>query len=196
MSVQGSWCSLLPFKTIEDVRAVRHGDFLDVQQPRPYPGRYPTRVAWYLGYKVPRWYMGRPNLLQLSLPQKTQAARRVSVQGWEFDRGGIVATWIAGHYGQPSSLWKYYHPHQRPGTWFEGFLPWFEVKREGDKVFYVPGNVDMLQKLQQAVVNVQLDAFANVVAVENAPAAPPVPEQLGAVAAYIRMADEFASRRR
>ncbi len=168
---------MLTFKTIEDIRHIRHGDFLGVSEklePHPYPGRYPTRVAWYIAAKIPVWYMGRPNLLHLTKPQRAIGKIRCLILGWEFDRGGIVATWQAGHYGIPSAtLWRHYHPFQRPGTWFEGFLPWFEVSKHGGRVIYSPGNMDMLQKLQQDAVNVQLDAFANVIVREAAPAEPP-----------------------
>ncbi len=152
---------MITFKTIEDIRHVRYADGKYATEPQPYPGRYPTRVAWYIASKTPLWYMGRPNLLQLS---RALAIRgRHLAHGWEFDRGGVIATWQTGTYGLPGPLWKHYHPFQRPGAWFEGFRPWFEMKRESGRVFYVPGNMQVLAALQQEAGNVQLDGFANVV---------------------------------
>lgn len=78
--------------------------------PKPFPGKYPTRIAWqgrYKGQVIS--YVGKPSLRAL---QRFHTYRRRTPYMWavEFDRAGVVGKRAEGGIITNAASRTYYHP--------------------------------------------------------------------------------------
>ena len=121
------------------------------RKPRPFAGKYPTRVAWVVFRKdgtLVDSYIGKPNRLQVRrLDLLGRRLKGAVAYVCEFDRNGVI--WRTASNGRYVSmaLFEFYHPWLAVGGshWsMPRFAQPFYIKRVGGMRFY--SNRDPLRR--------------------------------------------------
>jgi hypothetical protein len=95
-----------------DIESVRRTPFQLASQPKPFPGKWPTRLYWRVGEEE---YFGKPNASQVSRYQalvQEASAFRTNARVVELDRSGAI--YIADEDGaRTGTLFGFYYHWQR-----------------------------------------------------------------------------------
>lgn len=90
-----------------------------VTSPHPFPGRWPTRLAWYVGDRNGLSYVGKPTTLAWRETQRIRQANPFEpFYAVEFDRNLQPIVHFSDMWGTLCDpLWfSFYHFWQSPGT--------------------------------------------------------------------------------
>ena len=103
-------------------------EFSLATQPKPFPGRWPTRCYWRAAGEE---YFGKPALQRIAYFRRL-ALRLVDAYFVEFDRNGAIYITGSGQIMQHSPLFGFYYHWQRPTTFPDHLLvPLFRKRIAG-----------------------------------------------------------------
>lgn len=133
--------------TIEWLEPVRLKPLTRATKAKPFPGKYPTRVAWQALYKGKRVsYVGKPSRRALRrFHNYTKTA--LSVWALEFDRNGVIAKFSEAGVLVNAPLRSYYHPVADERSYF--FLQpfkWVSYKEPVMNYDWLNANAAMLPR--------------------------------------------------
>lgn len=92
------------------LETIRRAEFQMASQPKPFPGRWPTRCYWRVGSEE---YFGKPAPCRVAIYRRL-ATRAAAPYFMEFDRSGAI--YVTGGTPQTSPLFSFYYHWQRPSV--------------------------------------------------------------------------------